>query len=154
MANDDSDSSKPLAASKEKESKLADEHDVDAGMVEVSLALAGLVFTAATLAPSLGKLPSNLIIFLLVLGLLTDLTAMWFLAAFCMQKGIISPSRTAWKNPFAIFHLIKLGISVYGLLAICLVFLLIGFCWVIFATLQTQSVTDSMLFLFKLIPWS
>jgi hypothetical protein len=109
-------------------------HKIDAGMVEVSLALAALVFTVAAISSdNLTDRPRVLGAFL-ILVFLTNMTALWFLTIYCAQQNVIKadPIRV-WKNPFMIFSLLTKPKTarVYFWLALSLVFLVLMFLFVI-----------------------
>ncbi|MDQ7025635.1 MAG: hypothetical protein Q9P44_08760 [Anaerolineae bacterium] len=112
-------------------------HKIDAGMVEVSLALAALVFTVAAL---LTRSVSIYILFILmILVLSSNLVALWFLAAYCIQQKIIhGDSRNCWHNPLIIYSLIKnKHAGVYRWLANCLLGLVVMFILVFLSNLST-----------------
>jgi hypothetical protein len=112
-------------------------HKVDAGMVEVSLALAGLVFAVVALLFNEEVAPIHMKILLAVIGVLTNLTALWFLAVYCVQRGIIvdiQPNSNRESNEIlnrldVVWYLLcqPRAAGGYWLLAICILVLLLTF---------------------------
>jgi hypothetical protein len=101
--------------------------EVDSGMVEVSLALAGLIFAVATLSSTL--VHSEFLFVLMTLVFLSTIAALCFLTKHCIDRYSISKPK--WKISQKVFYGVEpLG---YGLLALIigclpLIFGLIVFC--------------------------
>ena len=105
-----------------------DYHKIDAGMVEVSLALAALIFTVSTFGA--GNLEFNWFVWLMLmfLVLVSNFAALWFLAAYCVQQNIVEGNPDeCWHTPAVIIKLMDIHAGVYFLLAFCLVLLVIMF---------------------------
>ena len=119
-----------------------DYHKVDAGMVEVSLALAGLVFTVATITKGLANLPFVIVALLLLLILLSHFVAFWFLAAYCAQNDLIKTEQKkedTWISLIVIWDLLKSihpdrFAGIYTLLAYCVIFFVFVFCIILVLT--------------------
>ncbi len=98
------------------------EHQVEAGMVEVSLATASVVTGVATLAQAHLSRAASFLLFFLVL--ITGFTALWFLARYCRQQGIIKPRKDWHAIPTLI---IDPGAEMYWFLSFSLIFLIVVF---------------------------
>lgn len=100
-------------------------HEIDAGMVEVSLGLAALVFTVATITTNVSDLSLGIFFAFFILVILSNFTALWALAAYCVRQGIIQYVPDAWKNPKSIIVLITSiqNAGVYWMLSFCIIVL-------------------------------
>lgn len=124
------------------DSSAEDYHHVDSGMVEVSLALAALIFTVATLSTNNFDLPIYILFVLLLLVLLSNFTALWCLAAYCVQQNVVSGNpKDAWYKPSVIVRLVNLRAGLYGVLAICIIGLFFLFFFVFLYTLSNVPTT-------------